>query len=511
MAQSRFVSYSPMGQEDRFADLDGKCGVLIISKRSDLVVTVLNAPNAQIIQKGQSQVGLYEYEVIIDKDETPNPKIDVSRRGDVNRATFVAKIKPDYFRAYLIDEVEKPITMEDQTAGNDAILDASLAEVEISSAIPNLQVECNPALGTKMSVSRKKGDESISIVSVKIPIANIQNAKEKVQRLRAQHEELQGLIFSGQKKADEDFVKLDQLEEDVQKAEQALTEMCLIDIYAQETNHLSISVMDMSPRTKMCYGVLALKTIIREHVSKCSGFLEEGGRLFASRKYGSAKTAFQNALNAEDTPEELKPAINTNIAQCDTCSKYETYLTATLVKVKEMKAQNDVTQERVAQYYSAAIDFLNILNKYNPCNLYTNGISNMETQIANMPIAIRFTITKWISDRITVSEAGPCPGVQIWAYKGNNTPALKGYSSYSAFKKLVSEDPSSYLLMGTSENDGVIELEFSRSSMPTGLFFIPVGGDKKIQNVYKNVEAIMQQSKGEFNKRQFRLKLYIKK
>jgi len=51
----------------------------------------------------------------------------------------------------------------------------------------------------------------------------------------------------------------------------------------------------------------------------------------------------------------------------------------------------------------------------------------------------------------------------------------------------------------------------NRKDLPKGFFFRPSDNEKHASIVYKDVSDIMSQSVGEFNKRQFRLKMYIKK
>ena len=99
-AQSAYISASPMPEADRVADLKGAGGVLIVSQHSDLAITVINAKEATISPRGENNSGQYEYEVVVDRKETSQPKIEVNRRGDVNRCSFTVLTKADNFRAY---------------------------------------------------------------------------------------------------------------------------------------------------------------------------------------------------------------------------------------------------------------------------------------------------------------------------------------------------------------------------------------------------------------------------
>ena len=55
IAQSDYISYSPAEEEDRIGDLDGNFGILIVSKLSDLVITVTNADKYNVSDRRSSE------------------------------------------------------------------------------------------------------------------------------------------------------------------------------------------------------------------------------------------------------------------------------------------------------------------------------------------------------------------------------------------------------------------------------------------------------------------------
>ena len=191
-----------------------------------------------------------------------------------------------------------------------------------------------------------------------------------------------------------------------------MNSLLAIDVSGPETNHLSIDVSELLPRVKMRYGVLQLRTVVREHVSKCAGFLEEGSRLYALRNYDDARRAFAQALTAKDAPNSLKPTIQANIDDCDSCSLYTRYTTASLTKLKRLKEAGNVSQADVAEYYSAAVEYLKVLDKYNPCEYYAKSITALETFIKDMPFTLRFNVVHLTANRVSVGEGGPFAGVE---------------------------------------------------------------------------------------------------
>ena len=99
MAQSQYISYREYIDKDRKADLLGASGILIYSQQGDLIITLTNVKKPMIQKNGKGEDGLYEYEIIIEPDETRQPKLEITKRGGVDRQSFIAKIKPDFYKA----------------------------------------------------------------------------------------------------------------------------------------------------------------------------------------------------------------------------------------------------------------------------------------------------------------------------------------------------------------------------------------------------------------------------
>ena len=57
---------------------------------------------------------------------------------------------------------------------------------------------------------------------------------------------------------------------------------------------------------------------------------------------------------------------------------------------------------------------------------------------------------------------------------------------------------------------GQLDLSFDRKALPTGLIFRPVGTYEhgRIKTEYIDIREVMQKSEGDYQKRQFRTKLY---
>ena len=512
VAQTEYISYRVSEENDQIADLNGDYGILILSKRSDLVISITNitkASNYRVSPTGLRPDGFYAYELCIDKNEDRSKKVEVSRRGDVYKTGFVVTIKPDFYRAYVIEEVQKPIRMEDQTQATSSVLNEELAEVEFTTTIPDLEVKCSPTLNAKIVKANKIGDNSVSITSVTIPIKVLNTARQKYEKAQKAHDELYERLSNSPNAPEKDWENLDKLQEEMDNSEQEYREMSSILVYGTGTNTLKVDVSNLGPRQKLCYGVLLLK--IEVPVNEFSAKVAEGGRLFALREYEGARRSFVNASQLKEAPEDLLPSLKTSIAHCDSCIKYESLTIKALRRINELKKQDAVAQTDIMNYYGAAADFMRIAEKYNPCDYYAKNIKALETFIENMPIAMKFTFVKWTVGRVSASEEGAFPNVELWAHYGNSNPRLNDYSNDRKFRRLVSNNPDEFKQVGVSDADGIVNIELSRKKLPMGFFFRPASQNTSASVVYKDMTDIMNQSVGEYNKRQFRQKMYIKK
>ena len=509
MAQSDYISYRPYEQADRLENLGGKRGVLILSQRSDLVITVTNAPEVQAPAAQRRGDGLFEYELVLDAESPRQPKIEVNRRGDVDRVDWVVTPKVDYFSAYLIEETAKPIRLEEQTAANSAILDGTLCEVEFQSTIPDLVVDCQRLVekGAKVKRESKQGDNSIQIIRVIIPVAILENAKKQMEDSQKTWQSLYDLLMNRDDAPAGEYERLDMLKEQTTKAEEEYRSLTQLNVYATGTNQLPVDISGLKPRSKMVYGVL-LRTIIEEkHVSQCAGFMAEGGRQFALREYTNARQSFLNALKAPDTPANLRNSIQTTMAQCDTCNAYEKWTLRAFARIRDIKAKGG-SQEEAVECANSAIAYLQILNRYNPCEFYSSRIKQLEKAVQSLPLEIRFTTARWVKNVSGFYEAGRISGVEIYSFRGASVPSAKEYKTDKKFRELMEENTANFVREGVTDANGQADLHLSRQSLPTGFFLRPVGSNDKIKIYYIGFDALMRQSQGTYNKRQFRVKMY---
>ena len=506
-AQSEYISSSRIIDADRFENLDNNGGLLLLSLHNDLIINVTNAnKKVKIENRGKNMEGMYEYYIIVDSEDTRTPKVEVSRRGSVYKTEFVQAIKPDFLIAYRLEEVMNPIRLDNQTRPNDARLNAEEAELEFTTTIKNLQVLVNPKLGAKLETKTSPSDNNITITTVIIPISVIKDAEEKMNVAQKNFEDYEKWLEQAKEKAtDADWDKLDELESRSEESSSFYRNLMNVEIFGEGTNQLSIDISDLGPRSKKCYAVLPLtieKEIFR---TECSVRVNEGGKLFGMRKYKEAKEAYMNALKAEGATTEIKPTIHTSISVCDSCIMYENFAAKSIKKIGELRKAGLATQEKVARYASAAIEFMQILNMYNPSDFYQERISKLDNMMSGMPLKVLFTIVEWR----TLSEGVNISDVEIWAYNGNEQISPSIFSSTRKIKKIVEKQGIDYKQLGMSDFQGKVEIELDRKNLPKGFVFRPKER-KDIKVNYIDTRDLLRQAAGTFMEKRFRLKMYVK-
>lgn len=503
-AQSEYISTSRVVEADR---LDNESGLLLFSIHNDLVINVTNAnKKVQIENRGKNKEGMYEYYIILDSEDTRTPKVEVSRRGSVYKTEFVQTLTKNLMIAYRLEEVMNPIRLDNQTRPNDARLNAEEAELEFTTTIKNLQVLVHPKLGAKIQTKVSPSDNHITITTVVIPIAVIRDAKNKEDIAQKDFDNHYKWLDDNKDKAtDADWDKLDELQKRIEESTAFKRNLMNVGIYADGTNQLSIDISDLGPRSKKCYAVLPL--IIEKKIFKteCSVRVNEGGKLFGMRKYKEAKEAYVSALKAEGATPEIKPTIQTSISICDSCIMYDNLSAKSIKKIGELRKAGIATQEEVAKYASAAIEYMQILDRYNSCDFYQERIGKLDKMLHTMPLKVLFTIVEWK----TLREGNSIPNVEIWAYNGDEQISSSMFSSARKFKKMVENQGIDYTQIGVSDFQGKVEVELDRKNLPKGFVFRSKER-KDIKVSYIDMKDLMRQASGTFMEKRFRLKMYAK-
>jgi hypothetical protein len=507
-AQIDCISTNREMDADRIEDLDGRYGLLILSSYNDLVVNSTNTQQKPEVNVKNISDGNYEYQVLFAASDNHRPKVEISHRGSVYSTSLVQLLKPDFLIAYRLIDTPFPIRYDDQTQGNDAILSETDAAVEITTNIEGLEVSVCDELQAKITSSPSIADKNITITTITFAVQRLKDMADRISKTEKEYNTREQRALDNSSTPDSEWEAIDMLKSQLEKLQNELAHMVVVEVYTEQSNKLAISIADMTkPRMKRCYAVLPIVVEKEVFVTECSAYMKEGGRLFARRDYDNAKSAYKNALASNDLVVSMKPTIQDQIAQCDSCIKYEQLAAFSLKRIIAMSGDNSATQLEAAKYAQAGIEFLTVVNNYNPNEFYTQRIEKLQQMMNGFPLVIKFTCVEWR----TLSEGDKLDGVEIWTNSGSNEIPSKMTANDKKFRTEIEANPKAYQQVGVTSADGTCEIEFDRKNLPAGLFFRPTGDDKKVIKIkYLSMDDLMKKSSGTFMERQFRLKMYIK-
>lgn len=282
-------------------------------------------------------------------------------------------------------------------------------------------------------------------------------------------------------------------------------------ILFQHENFVPGEIVFTMPVERLCvYRVILDVPEVTKYATECSAFVTEGGRLFGLREYKNARQAYLSAMKANDAPVDMLESIQYDLNMCDSCINYEKYALGAINKMKQLRASDNASQEDVVRYASAAIEFLHVLNTYNPCDFYSDRIEKLDEIIQDLPLDIRFTVVRWEKGLTGFSEKEGMANVEVWAYYGTEHLMPNDYDTDRAFRqKLDSSDL--FKRVSSSDGKGIADVHLDRKALPTAFVFRPIGYDKSAKITYVEMRNVLNDSQGTYNMRQFRLRMYIEK
>lgn len=362
--------------------------------------------------------------------------------------------------------------------------------VEITTAIEGLKV------GTAWAMTEKKTASGVRAVEVIVNVSEMKAVKAQIDSLAAVVADME---------AKGDYINMEGVLKQQEEKEKWYASHTSIELGGEGIKALSLPLTDISQKERLRYAVVAMK------MSECLSLMDEAATLFKNMKYGEAKKVYTSALQSKDVTPSLAGTINASIARCDSCVSYFQRLVGVLTLIKQRKEASDkVSQYDVASYYNAAIEYMQILYRYNPVDYYKNNIAALEKVVGDMPFLMRFTVVSWMADRVSAGEGGPMQDVEVWGWYGDKASLPRKYEDNKSFRSQMKKNNAQYKHLGLTDANGVLDLELRRSTLPKGFFFAPVNVDVNTDVVYRDMEEVMSQAKTEYNKRQFRLKMYIK-
>lgn len=503
-AQTGYITNYRNTKEDRTElDLNGYCGLLIISPQNDLDINITNvADHPDIQRKGPRADGLYEYYITVSENTTQVLNVTAAQRGSVFRTKFTARVNPDKFTAHHVEVNENAIEYKEEGEFVGSEMNPNEGILEFTTKINNLQVEFPPELKARIIRSTKETDRSVTIIRVFIPLHAIKDAETAVKESERAYNEANEKLTN--KSTVEEFDNVELLEKKAKQAKAHYDRLSFVEIYGDGTNRLPINIADLEGRKTRPYAVVPL--IIEKYQTEYNGFMNEGRNLWQSRKYKEAKVAYENALKAKDAPEDMQELTRKNIVDCDTCILYDKRASTAIQLIMQMKQEGNSTQSKVAQYAFAAIECMELLNRYCPSEIYEERIGIMRKLVDGLPLNISFTIVEW---KKTLEEGDYMEDVEIWEYEGYGKLTSASFPSDRAFHKMIDKEKLHFRQLAITDRQGVASISLDRKKLPANLIFRPKEGSKTKIKVM-DLDELIRLAGGDYKEQRIRLRMTVK-
>lgn len=257
-AQSEIMSYEKLDNKTGAASLNGMGGLAVYSELDNLSINITNAKDERVT-KGLVENGVYEYRVTVNPNETPNGKVEIN--WGVERLTFVVPLRANFLSSYSVERVKHPIRLVDRTSDTDVYLDATSAQVEITSAVADIKVNVSPHLHAVIQTGMKDKATGITTTTITFPIKTLTDARGKFDDAERTYEAVDARLKQAEGKQLSQRQR-EQLVNEHRQAEKlmfasrdALAALAHISVYGNGSNVLDIDISSAHARSKFCWGV----------------------------------------------------------------------------------------------------------------------------------------------------------------------------------------------------------------------------------------------------------------
>lgn len=435
----RIESKSTM-QESR--SLGAKRSMMVISTSIDgLVVTdALNVNTCNFT--GNDSDGRFRYEVLIDLSAESKHRFIVAKKGSTSEGEIEQIFKEGQVYYYFVDEVETPIYLTDQSQMSDFHPNNSEAVVIFNSEISDLHINFDSELPCVITGSQSP--TGTRLYTATIDFSNYKSLGEEIAAMQTEIDTLTEKVDSmtGQEAVD----IYDQIEASNEKIseKQTLYDMLgnpTFEISGDDTNVLSVTVLDLAPKSKKTYSVQIATT-----GSDYAQLLSSAKNAADSHKYEMASGFYTQALTADGAPSDLS-AITEAIDVMNSCLNYERLGKKCLLDAKKIKESStgDVDLNQVKSLYEEAIKCFSSIRGYMNDDKYTPLIGKIQAAIDGLPLIIEGVVSD--AQNSTIKLAGVIVSVSGTAgYESTVTDSdghfhleIKGgFSGYST----ISFDPT---------------------------------------------------------------------
>lgn len=408
MAQS-MITISKDTRLTKSAKLDGKAGVIFMSKANDLVISS-TIQKDQVAEKPLKVGNHYEYEMQIDVSENRDRVFNVSQRGTaIGEKTGQVLLRPDEYVYFNVEMVDTPIIMEQGSDGDSYFGSGNgWVLIEFNSEL-KLKVTYSPKLKSIFKSGRNKAGAYVD--SLIVNIDSYQSVARKVGQLKKQYEDADSQIdILLESQASEEDIKLQEAEVKIREKEyndalSLLNELIYISVKGEGTNERTVDpdvFLALQSKEKLRYNILVLSKEVQVFKTKYEEMVHQAESHKKSRDYHSAQQFYASAAEAEGASESDRQAALQSAEKMGELATFKTETDALADRLYNITSKDETVNKNVL---FELID--NLAERYRALNRETNDSYYLDE--ANRLISEKGKVGVVFKGRFVMS-----------AYKGGN-------------------------------------------------------------------------------------------
>ncbi|MCM1108358.1 MAG: hypothetical protein NC388_04785 [Clostridium sp.] len=471
-AQSNYFYNYQLKSESKSVALNGKSQLVVVSPHNDL--TAVFAGNATVRLGAPKAVkdGLYRYTTLIDLSAGKEIKATFARKGSALQTELKEVLKPNYSVTYKVEEVQTPISLDNQTGRNMSSKVHGESDLEFTTTIEGLEVTVSPALKSRMTHSRTAAGAYVTTVSIAMEALKAKQAD--LQAVEQEYAVLTQELNEGKITAD-DVAKLDRQEELEKKVEELSAEyasMCQVTVSAPKSNTLVVSIEDLAENERRAYAVLLMKQIEEKYNTSYDQYLSNALASAKTYKYKAAADFYRQAAEAPDAPADGKATCAARAADMDNCFGCMDMANKALRRLKTEKEKGRmVDYGLLEECYNVAIKNYVSLYELTKDEEFEKRADTLEEAFRKLGLVVEGNVVG-TDFKGGVLQEEPVTGVDIYA-----TPAgSRGVEKGTAGDKVGSVDAK-----------GHYHVQLERGKYE-GLLFVPVSLKGYKKNAWQSIK-----------------------
>lgn len=470
-AQNNLFYNYQITSESKAVALDGKSQLIVISPHDDLTATVSGQATGRFGTPKKRSDGQYVYTTLFDLSQGREVKLVFARKGSPLQTDMKEVLTPNKSITYKVEEVENPISLNEQTGRNMSSKVHGESDLEFTTDIEGLSVKVSPLL--KSRISKSKTAAGAQVITVSIVMKPLTDLREELQKCKEEYELLTQEMNEGKIQAG-DTAKLNRqeaLEGIVEEMGIRLSDMAQVTLSAPNSNTLAISLDNVSENERKAYAVLAMKQVENVYNTSYDQALANALQSVKTRKYKAAADFYRQAAEAQDAPEGAKATCEARAADMDKCFEFMDMANKALRRLKEEKKKGEmVDYGLIEECYNVAIKNYESLYQLTQDEEFKRRIGMLEKDLKKLGIVVEGTVVG-IDRKGGVMWENPLTGVDIYA-----VPLGQNGSSYT---KGICGDR-----VGSVDAKGRYHVQLE-SGKYEGLLFVPVASKEYKKNVWR--------------------------